>query len=94
MTPDDLRRLFAAWRRHPILIAAALYGGAPGLPAIFPRWAFSDLLELRGDRDARLVLRRNVDQLVRVPMQNAGVELDTPGDLLLLETLSEDRGGR
>ena len=56
VTPDDLRRLFAAWRRHPILIAAALYSGAPGLPAIFPRWAFSDLLELRGDRDPRLVL--------------------------------------
>lgn len=94
VTTDDLRRLFAAWRRHPILIAAALYSGAPGLPAIFPRWAFSDLLELRGDRDPRLVLRRNVDRLVRVPMQNAGVELDTPEDLLLLESLEVHRAGR
>jgi len=93
VTTDDLRRLYVAWRRHPILIAAALYGGAPGLPAIFPRWAFSDLLELRGDRDPRLVLRRSVDRLVRVPMQNAGVELDTPEDLLLLESLSEHRTG-
>jgi molybdenum cofactor cytidylyltransferase len=86
LTADDLKRLFAAWRRHPILIAAALYGGAPGLPAIFPRWAFSDLMELRGDRDPRLVLRRSVDRLVRVPMQNAGVDLDTPEDLLLIES--------
>jgi molybdenum cofactor cytidylyltransferase len=93
VTVDDLRRLFAAWRRHPILIAAALYAGAPGLPAIFPRWTFSDLLELRGDRDARIVLRRNVDQLVRVPMQNAGVQLDTPEDLLLLESLDKVRAG-
>jgi molybdenum cofactor cytidylyltransferase len=93
VTPDDLRRLFAAWRRHPILIATALYGGAPGLPAIFPRWTFGDLLELRGDRDAGLVLRRGVDRLVRVPMQNAGVALDTPEDLLLLESLAGDRGG-
>ena len=72
VTADDLRRLHAAWRRHPVLIAAALYGGAPGLPAIFPRWAFTDLLDLRGDRDARLVLRRNIDRVVRVPMTNAG----------------------
>jgi molybdenum cofactor cytidylyltransferase len=86
LTADDLKRLFAAWRRHPILIAAALYGGAPGLPAIFPRWPFSDLMELRGDRDPRLVLRRSVDRLVRVPMQNAGVDLDTPEDLLLIES--------
>jgi hypothetical protein len=29
-----------------------------------------------------------------VPMQNAGVELDTPEDLLLLESLSEHHTGR
>ena len=90
VTTDDLKRLFAAWRRHPVLIAAALYGGAPGMPAVFPPWAFSDLLELRGDRDARLVLRRNVDRLVRVPMSNAGLDLDTPEDLLLVETGAEE----
>lgn len=83
VTSEDLRRLFAGWRRHPVLVAAALYAGAPGLPAIFPRWAFPDLLELRGDCDATRVLRRNVDRLVRVPMPNAGVALDTPADLLL-----------
>ena len=82
---DDLKRLYAAWRRHPVLIATALYGGAPGLPAIFPRWAFSDLLQVRGDRDPRLVIRRNVDRVVRVPMQNAGIDLDTPEDLLEIE---------
>ena len=89
ITQDDLKRLHAAWRRHPVLIAAALYGGAPGLPAIFPRWVFPDLLELRGDRDPRLVIRRNVDQLVRVPMPNAGIDIDTPEDLLLLEQSPE-----
>jgi molybdenum cofactor cytidylyltransferase len=88
VTGDDLKRLFAVWRRHPVLIAAALYGGAPGLPAIFPRWAFPDLLELRGDRDPRLVIRRNVDQVVRIPMQNAGIDLNTPEDLLEIETSS------
>jgi molybdenum cofactor cytidylyltransferase len=86
VTADDLRRLYVAWRRHPILVVAALYDGAPGLPAIFPRWAFSDLLELRGDRDPRLLIRRSADRLVRVPMSNAAVDLDTPEDLLRVET--------
>lgn len=92
ITADDLRRLFASWRRHPVLIAAALYQGAPGLPAIFPRWAFTDLLALRGERDPRLVLRRNIDRVVRVPMSNAGVDLDTPEDLLRLES-AQTQGG-
>ena len=91
VTGDDLKRLYAAWRRHPVLIAAALYAGAPGLPALFPRWTFSDLMELRGDRDVRLILRRNVDQVVRVPMPNAGLDLDTPEDLLQFEGGTEDR---
>ena len=25
-----------------VLVAAALYDGAPGMPAVFPRWAFGD----------------------------------------------------
>jgi molybdenum cofactor cytidylyltransferase len=93
VTGDDLKRLYAAWRRHPVLIAAALHGGAPGLPAIFPRWTFPDLLELRGDRDPRLVIRRNVDQVVRVPMQNAAIDLDTPEDLLEIEAGTPGRAG-
>jgi molybdenum cofactor cytidylyltransferase len=85
ITADDLRHLYAAWKRHPILIAAALFDGAPGLPAIFPRWALPGLLELRGDRDPKQVIRRNADQLVRIPMPNASVDLDTPEDLLAIE---------
>jgi len=46
VTADDLKRLAVAWRRHPVLIAVALYDGAPGLPAIFPGWSFPDLLEV------------------------------------------------
>lgn len=89
VTGDDLRRLHSAWRRHPILIAAALYAGQPGLPAIFPRWAFTDLLDLRGDRSVGLVLRRNVDRVVRLPMWNAAIDLDTPEDLLAIESGAE-----
>lgn len=89
VTADDLRRLHSSWRRHPVLIAAALYQGAPGLPAIFPRWAYTDLLALRGERDPRLVLRKNADRLVRVPMSNAGIDLDTPEDLLRVEAAQD-----
>jgi len=92
VTADDLKRLYAAWKRHPILIAAALYDGAPGLPAIFPPWTFPGLLELRGDRDARQVIRRNVDQLVRIPLANASVNLDTPEDLLSIEEAALNAG--
>ena len=85
ITADDLKRLHAAWHRHPIQIAASLYGGAPGLPAIFPSWSFGDLTSLRGDADPRLVIRRSIDRVVRVAMPNAAIDLNTPEDLLEFE---------
>jgi molybdenum cofactor cytidylyltransferase len=85
VTADDLRRLAGSWRKQPQYIAAALYSGTSGVPAIFPRSTFRELAELRGDVGARALLRRNADRLVRVPMPSAAVDVDTPEDLLALE---------
>ena len=85
VTADDLRRLVGTWRKQPQCIAAALYGGVSGAPAIFPRSAFRELCELRGDVGARALLRRNAARVVRVPMPSAAIDIDTPEDLLALE---------
>jgi CTP:molybdopterin cytidylyltransferase MocA len=85
VTADDLRRLAGSWRKQPLHMAAALYGGACGVPAIFPRSAFRALAELRGDSGARALLRGNPDRVVRVPMPSAAIDVDTPEDLLALE---------
>ena len=81
---DDLGRLAAAWRGEESLIAASVYDQHVGVPAIFPRLCFSELAELRGDHGARTVLERNNYRLVRVPMANAAIDLDTPEDLAVL----------
>jgi molybdenum cofactor cytidylyltransferase len=84
VSSDDLRRLAGTWRRRPQCIAAALYAGTTGAPAIFPRNTFTELAALRGDSGARAILRRNADRLMRVPMPAAELDLDTPEDLLQL----------
>ena len=85
VTTEDLRRLAGAWRRNPVAIAAAQYGGNVGVPAIFPRWCFRELNELRGDRGAQMLLQRHTDRLVRLPMPSAELDIDRPEDLLALE---------
>ena len=82
VTGEDLKRLVGAWRRQPDYIAAARYGMTTGVPAIFPRSSFFDLASLRGDVGARVLLRRNPDRIVRVPMASAAIDIDTPEDLL------------
>jgi molybdenum cofactor cytidylyltransferase len=82
VTTEDLRRLIGAWRRQPEYIVAAQYSGTVGAPAIFPRSRFADLAGLRGDSGARSVFMRNPDRVVRVPMESAALDIDTPEDLL------------
>jgi CTP:molybdopterin cytidylyltransferase MocA len=77
----DLQRLIDAWRRAPLCIVAAQYAGGVGAPVIFPRSDFRSLLELRGDRGAQQLLRRNEARVVKVQMPAAAVDIDTPEDL-------------
>jgi molybdenum cofactor cytidylyltransferase len=82
----SLGRLAAAWRRQPRSIIASRYRAVTGVPAIFPRWCFSDLAALRGDQGARLVLRRYPDHVVRLAHPEAEVDIDYPEDLLELRS--------
>jgi molybdenum cofactor cytidylyltransferase len=87
-TPD-LARLAAAWRRQPLLAAAAQYDGRLGVPAIFPRSAFGALLRLRGDRGAQGWLRAHAERVAAVPMPRAAIDIDTPEDLARAQALLE-----
>lgn len=78
VTSDDLRRLIDGWKGLESSIAAAVYEGQVGLPAIFPYFCFTDLAQLRGDRGVRSVLERHRDKLVKIKMPNAAMDLDPP----------------
>jgi molybdenum cofactor cytidylyltransferase len=86
VTAEDLRRLASAWRRQPEYIVAAQYGSTLGAPAVFPSSSFRSLTELRGDRGAQALFKRNPDRVIRVPMDSASIDIDTPEDLLRLES--------
>ena len=91
VTAQDLQRLVSAWRRQPEYVAASLYAGAVGVPAIFPRSRFRELAELRGDIGARVLLHRNPDRVVRVPMESAALDIDTPEDLLSVDSVQHPK---
>jgi molybdenum cofactor cytidylyltransferase len=81
VSTEDLAQLAAAWRQRPQFAVAAEYEGRIGAPAIFPRAAFPELLQLRGDRGAQSWLRANAERVLAVPMPSAAVDIDTPADL-------------
>jgi CTP:molybdopterin cytidylyltransferase MocA len=83
------RKTCAGWRQpgagSPEYIVAAQYGATLGAPAVFPASSFRDLAALRGDRGAQSLFKRNPDRVIRVPMDSASIDIDTPEDLLRLD---------
>lgn len=63
------------------VIAASRYAGVLGTPAIFPRGAFRQLFELRGDTGARALFIKPARPVVGVPFPDGEVDIDTPADL-------------
>jgi CTP:molybdopterin cytidylyltransferase MocA len=82
LTGEHLRAMldsFAAQSAHSIVASA--YAGILGIPAVFPRAAFSNLLTLRGDKGARSLLMQPPCPLVALPLPGGEVDIDLPADL-------------
>lgn len=92
VTASDLKRLVSAWNGQETALAASVYSGQLGVPAIFPRWCFTELLQLRGDQGAKAVINRHASRLVHVPMPNAALDLDTLEDVATAQEAFKNRG--
>lgn len=82
--PADLARLLEARARTAAPIVATAYPGSPGVPAIFSRATFPDLLALDNAAGAKPLLVAAGDRVVTVPIPAALTDVDTPDDFARL----------
>jgi molybdenum cofactor cytidylyltransferase len=61
-------------------IVACEYGGTVGVPVLFARSFFPELLRLRGDRGAKQLITQNLDQVTTIPFPGGSVDIDTLAD--------------
>ncbi|GBD28892.1 Molybdenum cofactor cytidylyltransferase [bacterium HR31] len=80
VTAEQLCRLVREYRRTGAPVVAASYAGTVGVPAVFSRQLFPELLALTGDVGARGVIDRHRDETILVPVPEAAVDVDTPED--------------
>jgi molybdenum cofactor cytidylyltransferase len=86
LTAEHLRTLIEALVAQSVpAIVASIYAGAHGVPAVFPRATFGDLLALKGDRGARALMNHPPCPLIAVPFPGGETDIDEPDDLALLE---------
>jgi molybdenum cofactor cytidylyltransferase len=79
-----LRDLLTTHTAKEVLIAASRYQGTNGVPAIFSRELFPELLELTGDQGARRIMQLHLEQVASVDFPGGEFDLDTPQDLARL----------
>jgi len=82
LTTEHLRTLIKDYEHagEPGIVASR-YGGAAGIPAIFPKSQFSKLLALQGDEGARHLLRNPENSVVEVEFSDGEIDIDTPSNL-------------
>jgi len=84
LSADVMRRLIGAYRGREDpseTMAACAYAGTLGVPALFAREEFHQLLALEGDRGARDLLRAREGRVVRISWPEGARDVDLPEDL-------------
>ncbi len=77
---ESLEALVTAYRSTLRPIVASQYGETLGVPALFARRLFPELLRLDGDQGAKQVIQRHLSSVWPVPCPQGAVDLDTPRD--------------
>lgn len=57
-----------------------MYDGTLGVPALFRKALFPELLQLHGQKGAKPLIEKYRDHLLPVPFPKGRIDLDTPED--------------
>ena len=83
-TASYIGRLVALHDERKTSAVASSYNGVRGVPALFDRSLFPELLELRGPEGAKRILQRHASEILEVPLGDGALDVDTPEDYALL----------
>jgi molybdenum cofactor cytidylyltransferase len=86
-----IRSLFETHCASGKRIVASEYNGVLGVPALFGRLMFADLMGLEGDAGARVIIRQSASEnIATIPAPEAAFDIDTPQDLNRLRTYDSE----
>lgn len=69
-------------------IIACAYSGTTGVPVLFDRSLFAELLLLQGHEGAKKILITHANQVTTIPFEQGSIDIDTPSDYENLIKLS------
>ena len=84
-----LDRIVEAYRFTGKPIIACEYSGTLGVPVLFSRALFSELMALKSTEGAKKLIKKHIHQVFSVPFPEGAIDIDTPKDYEQLQTLIE-----
>jgi len=86
-----LRELISRQAAMGSAITACSYDGTNGTPALYHRSIFRELAALKGDRGAKNIIQRHLQETELIPFPQGGLDIDTESDYL--ELINKAKGG-
>jgi len=80
VTTSLLSELLDLQTQSRLPIAACRYGDTLGVPAVFSKAMFPELLLLRGDTGAGRLIRQHAGEVAALPFESGAVDVDTEED--------------
>lgn len=85
-----LNSMIQAFSNHTEKIIASNYGKKNGVPALFPKFLYPKLIDLKGDSGAREIIQENEDLIVSLSAGKSLMDIDTKEDYLKLGNIDKD----
>ena len=80
ITTENIDQLVTEFQQANPRIVAAQYGETVGVPALFSKELFNDLLKLKGDKGARQLIRDHLPLVETIEIEKAAIDIDLPDD--------------
>jgi molybdenum cofactor cytidylyltransferase len=89
VSSPTLERIVEAYRLTGKPIIASEYSGTLGVPVLFNRTLFSELMTLKSTEGAKKLIKKHIHEVFSVPFPEGAIDIDTPKDYEQLQTLIE-----
>ena len=80
ISAEVFNRLVEAYQNTGKFIIASAYADVVGVPALFDRTLFPELINLQGDRGAKALTSKYTNNLISISVPEATIDIDTPDD--------------
>jgi molybdenum cofactor cytidylyltransferase len=80
ITSKHIRALVSKYKALQNKVVASRYAGITGVPTLFSKDLFKEILQLPDDQGARQVIKNHVAETTTVDFSDGATDLDTPED--------------